>query len=432
MPSHSPRVRNTPSLRARSAWLALLLAGSCISTTHADPGTPKPADAQAQAVKGAATSAIDKASGWTAGAIDWMAKKGRSLKDSSNSWRERAENKLKSALDDVMSAPAPPTGLRVLMKGEPMNGANSKGPTLFWSKVGAAGVDGGGRAVVVLVHGLDEPGGVWGDLAPSLLDDGRTVVRFDYADDQPIAQSATDLAGALKTLRAAGVERVVLVGHSMGGLVARDALTRDTIYAGDASAVSEAGRLPVVERLIMVGTPHRGAPLARLRFVAEAREHLVRWYESDGLDPRELLGFLKDGAGEAGTDLLPGSAYLTDLNARPLPKNVIITNIIGAATREEAEWLASALDSAWIGKILSEAEIARARAALADLAAMIGDGVVSIESATLEGVEDQVQVKSEHRFMLRTSPLMKEAAMVTGQIPRQPSAVPVIRERLSK
>ena len=66
---------------------------------------------------------------------------------------------------------------------------------------GQGGQDEQNGRVVMLVHGLDEPGGIWDQLAPALVADGHTVVRFEYANDQAIAISAGDLIEALPNWR---------------------------------------------------------------------------------------------------------------------------------------------------------------------------------------------------------------------------------------
>ena len=55
-----------------------------------------------------------------------------------------------------------------------------------------------------------------------------------------------------------GADKLVLVGHSMGGLVCRDYLA---IHGGDK-----------VDRLITLATPHQGSQLAALGLGANARE----------------------------------------------------------------------------------------------------------------------------------------------------------------
>jgi pimeloyl-ACP methyl ester carboxylesterase len=122
---------------------------------------------------------------------------------------------------------------------------------------------------VVLISGLDDPGLAWRELTPVLLEMGLDVWELSYPNDQPIADSARFAYGQFAGLRPAGGEPIVIVAHSMGGLVARELLTGpDIAYA----AAAGDGRVPVVTDLIMVATPHHGSEMARFRLLTEARE----------------------------------------------------------------------------------------------------------------------------------------------------------------
>ena len=72
------------------------------------------------------------------------------------------------------------------------------------------------RRIVLLLHGLDEPGQIFDDLAPALSDAGYHVARFDYPNDQSPARSAELLGEALVALRAWGTEHIDLLPHSLG------------------------------------------------------------------------------------------------------------------------------------------------------------------------------------------------------------------------
>ncbi len=254
----------------------------------------------------------------------------------------------------------------------------------------------GPERVVLLVHGLDEPGEIWDSLAPLLRSKGYRVARLDYPNDQAIAHSADALLAALRALAAAGTERVDIVGHSMGGLVARDALTRPEFVDGEDG-------FPDVERLILVGTPNHGAPLAPMRMALEVREQALRWM-GDGALVDALTGFFAEGCGAAGTDLTPGSAFLTDLNARPLPSGVRITQILGNASPVDQQDVLGMLDSP-LGRALFAQDDAAAVAAQArEWMGAVGDGVVPRSSALLEGVDDVVELNANHRGLLRAAP----------------------------
>lgn len=286
---------------------------------------------------------------------------------------------------------------------------------------------------VLLIHGLDEPGGIFDDLSRAIHDRRRAtpyaLARFDYPNDQRIASSSDLLASSLRAMRARGVRRVDLVCHSMGGLVARDVLTREGMYAGRARGHTD---LPDVERLILVGTPNKGSPWAKLRALAEVREQVARFLDDPDHDAGGLLGFMKDGMGEAGDDLLPGSAFLVDLNARPMTQSPITTVIVGRLApvrNDDLKWLSES----WLLRQLLGAEDAAAVAqGLTELSAELGDGVVPESSAALPGAADTVYFEANHRGLLKTLDLVRQARSAVGADAVAPPAIAVILDRLSR
>jgi pimeloyl-ACP methyl ester carboxylesterase len=96
-----------------------------------------------------------------------------------------------------------------------------------------------------------------------LADAGFTPLALRYNSGRAIARNGAELAALLELLLAAWplpVQRLVLVGHSMGGLVARSALHQATAQGlGWPARVSD---------LAFLGTPHHGAPLERLGHAA--------------------------------------------------------------------------------------------------------------------------------------------------------------------
>ncbi|MBX3404911.1 MAG: hypothetical protein KF699_15985 [Phycisphaeraceae bacterium] len=284
-----------------------------------------------------------------------------------------------------------------------------------------------GAAVVLLVHGLDEPGPIWDELTPHLLDHGAAVVRFDYPNDQGIADSAAQLLAALRDLRSRGVERVQIVAHSMGGLLARDALTREDGYAGDGSTREG---LAAITHLIMVGTPNHGSHLARLQPIADAREHAIRAARKNSTDGAGLVGSARDGRGEAARDLAIGSEFLTALNARPLPEGVRITTISGTLTPAAAcEYLRTDAQPQWarlIGEERAAALIAQSCAAVETL----GDGMVHESSTRLDGVSDHVELAADHRSLLKRWTILVKLDELRDRATPPAAAIPVILDRL--
>ena len=244
------------------------------------------------------------------------------------------------------------------------------------------------QRVIVLIHGLDDPGRVWITLRPVLQEKGYTVAQLEYPNDQSIVDSTRLAAEQFAMLKQHGAERIDIIAHSMGGLVARDLLT-DPQY--------DQTTMPTINRLIMVGTPQQGSKMAPMRFAAEWRDQFSRSVDDQVAAPG-LLGGIFDGAGEAGIDLLPGSEFLTALNARPLPAEVNMTIIAGRMTPELGEAVEGAAES-------------------------IGDGCVSVESSKLPGVEDYTLVTGTHLSIVRN---------VTVSSTRTPPAMPIILDRLAK
>jgi len=248
--------------------------------------------------------------------------------------------------------------------------------------------------VVVLVHGIDEPGWCWDTIAPALVERGHTVVEFRYPNDQSISESAKLLAEHLAKLRAAGAAQTPMIAHSMGALVAREALTNERLYAGERAG----GEIhPAVPRLIMLGPPNHGSALAEMQMAGEVREQVVRLFSGDG----HLFGAFFDGAGEAKEDLLPGSPFLKALNARPLPKDVKITIVasqVSPVTGKQINAMKTLLgtqapkDAMW-----GPDKIALAAASLAE---GVGDGAVPVASTKLKDVTDHMMVDGNHSSML--------------------------------
>ena len=120
-----------------------------------------------------------------------------------------------------------------------------------------------GRKVVVLVHGLCMNDLQWNrdghDHGAALARDlGYTPIYLHYNTGRHIAANGSDFAALMETLVREWpqpLEHLAIVGHSMGGLVARSAC-----HQGALSGHEWPGFL---QDLIFLGTPHFGAPAER-------------------------------------------------------------------------------------------------------------------------------------------------------------------------
>jgi pimeloyl-ACP methyl ester carboxylesterase len=254
------------------------------------------------------------------------------------------------------------------------------------------------------------------NLAPALHKENIPIWIMDYPNDQPIVDSARFFSEELKRLSQKGIERIVVVAHSMGGLVAREMLTRADIKFEEACKV---GRVPMVSGLIMVGTPNHGSQMARLRILAEIRDQFIRLTTGDF----QWLGAVFDGAGEARIDLLPGSRFLTELNNRPHPSGVRMLVIAGRVSPWREEDIERFFDEP--SSQPNEAVDALMEEAKTYMHAMtrgLGDGLVTVDSARLSGIPLET-VAGTHLSMIRN--LAEDSARV-------PPATPIIVDRVKR
>ena len=215
-----------------------------------------------------------------------------------------------------------------------------------------------GAHLLVLIHGLCRNDRQWSqsgqDLGAALARDlGCTTLYLRYNTGLHVSTNGKALADLLETLLAQWpepVERLDLLAHSMGGLVARSAC-HQALAAGQAWPTA-------LRHLIFLGTPHHGSPL----------ERWGHWFER-GLEASPFAGPLArlGKVRSAGiTDLRHGNLLEEDWQGLdpdaegedrrrpvPLPEGVRCCAVAGA-TGEDAD--------SWQGRLL-------------------GDGLVSVDSA---------------------------------------------------
>lgn len=109
--------------------------------------------------------------------------------------------------------------------------------------------------VTVMVHGCFGSAARFRALSGVFAFHGQQSVCFSYNDRDSLTQSADELVTALEQLSATMAEtRITVIGHSQGGLIARNALTRER------SRVWESAQAET--RLVTISSPFAGIQAA--------------------------------------------------------------------------------------------------------------------------------------------------------------------------
>lgn len=170
--------------------------------------------------------------------------------------REALLAALNGMLGDHLAATGNPLAIESTLRvdGEPL--------TLKRRAIAEALPDASGR-LLIMVHGLCMNDRQWRhgghDHGAALAEElGYTRINLHYNTGLRIYDNGRGFADALEKLIAAwpvSVESIAIVGHSMGGLVARSAC--------HAAAEKKQKWLSRLDKMIFLGTPHHGAPLER-------------------------------------------------------------------------------------------------------------------------------------------------------------------------
>ena len=247
--------------------------------------------------------------------------------------------------------------------------------------------------MVVFIHGLNSHPATVRHLADVAQQNGLACAEFSYPNDQAIEASGRMLAMELKRWRKSHPQqRISLVTHSMGGIVARYALETPGMDAGN------------VDRLVMVAPPNQGCQLAQFAFGMDLWEYM----DGHDLQDRRCIFYssIEDGLSEATVDLQPGSIFLTKLNRRQRNPNVAYSIFLGTGapcTREDLEGVrrhVAKLSSTcpWV-KFLGS----RVDSSIADMDEVVngaGDGAVAVKRGRLAGVEDTNVIDFGHLNVL--------------------------------
>lgn len=152
---------------------------------------------------------------------------------------------------------------------------------------------------VLLLHGFFQTRNVWEVMEDRLRYDGFGVFSFDLGgllsrfNTTRAGELAEHIAEKIERICArSGLDRFHVVGHSKGGLIAREYIQR---HGGERR----------VKSLITLGTPHHGTPTAAVGV----------WLMGAGLLSKSPY------------DLLPGSPFVRGIKAHPFPATIPLVSI---------------------------------------------------------------------------------------------------------
>jgi len=192
--------------------------------------------------------------------------------------------------------------------------------------------------IIVMAHGLCMSDTSWNrqehDHGPSLARDLQAdVVCLRYNSGRHISTNGAELATLLERMVATWpvpVRDLVLIGHSMGGLVIRSACA-----AGEASGQRW---MSLLRALVFLGTPHHGAPLERgghgVDMLFSASPYTVAFARLGQLRSAGITD-LRHGSvldhDWCGRDRFGHAGYLQ--HVQPLPRNVPVFAIAGSLSK---------------------------------------------------------------------------------------------------
>ena len=290
-----------------------------------------------------------------------------------------------------------------------------------------------GKIPVVFVHGLLSDPGTWADLANELrahpdLNDRYQLWGFEYATGEPFLTSAAVLRRHLKQVRDvydptrsdAALSEIVLIGHSMGGLVAKLQVTYSGHQLWQAVAIQPLEALatasdtrsllrdafyfqpsPDVTRTVFIGTPHRGSSWAR-RPVGRLGSALVRPADSSTATHRQLV------------DSNP-NVFKSELQNR-FPTSVDLL-------KPESELLAATAALPYSPVVSLHSIVGHNAAARGSEPT---DGVVPVSSARLIGVRSEQIVEAKHATLHRNPATVNEVVRILREHLRQASHEPPV------
>jgi pimeloyl-ACP methyl ester carboxylesterase len=265
---------------------------------------------------------------------------------------------------------------------------------------------------VIFVHGLLSSPETWAEIYNELraspdLTETYQFWAYEYSTGAPFVRSAAELRSQLNAVHARfdpasnnpALRRVVLVGHSMGGLISKLMVSHsgedvwntvayvplESLVTNEATRARLAERLyfdpnPLVQRAVFIATPHKGSAVAG-RAVGKVAGALVSEsepaYEQLRRDNFDLLNEAVTRRMPTSIDLLdPNQPFLDTVGRLRVSQCVTLHSIIGEG-----------------GHAISHGQ---------------SDGIVTVESARHAGVASELYVPASHSGILRHSATVDE------------------------
>jgi pimeloyl-ACP methyl ester carboxylesterase len=279
-----------------------------------------------------------------------------------------------------------------------------------------------GKIPVVFVHGLMSSPEAWDNAVNDLRGDPELRKRYQfwlffYSTGNPILASAARFRKSLDDLRTQfdperkdpAFDRMVLIGHSMGGLLSRVAISSSgqTLWNTASKVPPEEIEMdaqlkdellealffkPVatVSRVVFISTPHRGSPLGD-ELVGRIASRMIR-VPNDVLQIRKTLVLYNGQANNSEAlrssryatsvaQLGQGNPLLQTINQLPLSEAVAYHSIVGYNHKEPLP--------------------------------AGGDGVVPYSSAHLEGALSELIISSDHSAQERDEAILEMRRILT-------------------
>jgi triacylglycerol esterase/lipase EstA (alpha/beta hydrolase family) len=276
-----------------------------------------------------------------------------------------------------------------------------------------------GKIPVICIHGLLSDRLTWANLVNEIyaspeLEARYQIWSFEYPTGEPFLRSAALLRRQLVEIRRhvdpsgtdCALDQVILVGHSMGGLISKMQIAESGNQVWSSMAKCEFNRVvmlpavrerlsnmvfftpsPMVARVVFIGTPHRGSALAQ-RAVGRIGALLVE-------EPEELKvqhdRLVQDNPGvfsqeftrrvPTSIDLLnPDSRLLQAIDGLAIDRSVRIHSIVGTG-----RWMLGSGDS---------------------------DGVVPVSSATFAQADSECLIPGKHAKLTENEAVISEVLAV--------------------